>query len=453
MKLLSQFKNRYNNITYKIYETNNGVKVLHLDNPATINFDLAVIHSAGSAFEIQQGVPRGTAHFLEHMLFNPNTYFRSLDDINRFEQGNKERPTLHINAYTHKKYIMFVGHTNEKGTDRIFERIEKIYDFPKEKFTRYINKERNVILAEKSRKRRKKDNNTFMFLDFMFKGIADEFSGDVLGEEEDIKAITINDLEKYYKNKILSGTSVISIQSNGEFNDEIVNRIEKLSSIFSNRENKNLRDITIKNNWRVGVFSDKKENGISIYFEYFYDLKKKVDYKHSVVSFLSARLLDWLGHNILREKKGLIYSFSLSKNNAYSFKYNIYEYGWTTEKDKFVNTLEEYYTLLYVTTFKFLNSKKGKEWFEDAISTYIFPKTASYDPSLAEGVAMDLLEDRELFNYNLAVKQAKSISIKDIEVYIKEQIEIPPHIWIEGDIDKKEARDIVKNSSFGKKFN
>jgi len=232
MKLLSQFKNRYNNITYKIYETNNGVKVLHLDNPATIDFDLAVIHAAGSAFEIQQGVPRGTAHFLEHMLFNPNTYFRSLDDINRFEQGNRERPTLHINAYTHKKYIMFVGHTNEKGTDRIFERIEKIYDFPKEKFSRYINKERNVILAEKSRKRKKKDNSTFMFLDFMFKGIADEFTGDTLGEEMDIKAITINDLEKYYKNKILSNTSVISIQSNGEFNNQIINRIEKLSSIF-----------------------------------------------------------------------------------------------------------------------------------------------------------------------------------------------------------------------------
>lgn len=453
MKLLSQFKNRYNNITYKIYETNNGVKVLHLDNPATINFDLAVIHAAGSAFELGEQVPRGTAHFLEHMLFNPNTYFRSLDDINRFEQGNRERPTLHINAYTHKKFIMFLGHTNEKGRDRLIERLHKIYDFPKEKFARYINKERNVILAEKSRKKKKKDNTSLMFLDFLFKDSADEFTGDTLGEEEDIRGITINDLERFFKNKILSGKSVIAIQSKGEFNDEITKKIETLSSIFSSKDRTEFRDIPLVNNWKVGVFKDKQENGISIYFEYFNNYEKKVDYKDRVVSFLSAKLLDWLAHNILREKKGLIYSFSLSKNNAYSFKYNIYEYGWTTEKDKFVNTLEEYYTLLYVTTFKFLNSKKGKEWFEDAISTYIFPKTASYDPSLAEGVAMDLLEDRELFNYNLAVKQAKSISIKDIEVYIKEQIEIPPHIWIEGDIDKKEARDIVKNSSFGKKFN
>jgi len=201
------------------------------------------------------------------------------------------------------------------------------------------------------------------------------------------------------------------------------------------------------------LFSDKKENGISIYFEYFYELEKKIDYKDRVVSFLTARLLNWLSHNILREKKGLIYSFSIAKNNVYSFKYYTYEYGFTTEKEKFINTLEEYYNLLYDTTFKFLKSKKGKEWFEDAISTYVFPKTASYDSALAEEIAIDLLEDRELFNYNLAVNKAKKITIKDIEEFLKTQLDIPPHVWIEGNIEKKKAKDILRNSSFGKRFN
>ncbi len=32
-------------------------------------------------------------------------------------------------------------------------------------------------------------------------------------------------------------------------------------------------------------------------------------------------------------------------------------------------------------------------------------------------------------------------------------INIPPHIWIEGNINKKEIKDIVNKSLFGKRFN
>ena len=32
-------------------------------------------------------------------------------------------------------------------------------------------------------------------------------------------------------------------------------------------------------------------------------------------------------------------------------------------------------------------------------------------------------------------------------------INIPPHIWVEGNINKKEIIEIVNKSSFGKRFN
>jgi len=452
MKLLKQFKNRYDNITYKIYETDNGVKVLHLDNPATINFDLAVIHAAGAAFEIQEDVPRGTAHFLEHMLLNPNSYFRTQDDINRFEQGSKERPALDINAFTNKKNIIFEGHSHQKGALRIIDRFEKIYDFPKKKFSNLLEKERGIILAEKSRKLKKKSNASIMYMEHMFKGIADEFTGDTLGEEEDIKAIMINDLEKYYHNRILGSNAVISIQSNGELSKRIIDRIESFSKRFTFSPNLGIRDIKLKNEWRIGVFQDKRENGISIYFEYFEDILKKQNYKLTTVNFITAKLLEWLAFNILREKMSLIYNFSVAKTQNFSFKYSIYAYSFTTERSKIVTTLDEFYNLIYTEAFKFLKSKKGKEWFDDMISMYIFPKTTIYDSGLGEGIAIRMLEGRDIFNYNLAVKKAKELSIKDIQEYLKEQLEIPPHIWVEGDINKKEIRDILISSSFGKRF-
>ena len=67
MKLISSFKNKYDNITYNIYESSNGVKVTHLQNPSTINFDFSVIHLAGCSFEKNQKVP-GDNSLLEHML-------------------------------------------------------------------------------------------------------------------------------------------------------------------------------------------------------------------------------------------------------------------------------------------------------------------------------------------------------------------------------------------------
>jgi predicted Zn-dependent peptidase len=452
MKLISSFKNKYDNITYKTYETSNGIKVLHLDNPSTINFDLSVLHSAGCAFEKAQNVPKGTAHFLEHLLLNPNSYFKDQDEINKFEQGTLQRPALDINGNTNKKCIVFEGHSNEKGTQRILERFEKIYDFPKDKFSTLLEKERNVILAEKSRKVKKSENNGLMYLDFMFNGIADEFTGDTLGEIEDIKSITIDDLEKYYKDQLLSGYTVISIQSRGELKEDVVKSIDSISKRFSSSSKGFFRDFNLENQLKVGVFRDKRANGITVYFDYIDKNTQKVDYEKDVLSYVCSKLLSWLSFNILREKKGLIYNFSRFKTANLSFYYNIYSYSFTTEKEKFKKTLEEYFNLVFSETFKFLKSKKGVEWFEDVISDYIFPTTVIYESDRAELNAIWLLEKQEIFNFNKAVERAKTLTIEDLEKYIKKEFEIPPHIWIEGDMSKKELEGVVKESSFNKKY-
>jgi len=453
MKLISQFKNKYNNITYNTYQLKNGMKVLHLDNPATVNFDFALIHKAGSAYETEECVPNGTAHFLEHMLLNPNDTFKTKDQINRFEQGGIDRPNIFINAFTNRKYIVFSGNGHEDGKKRILERLGSIYQFPKRKFGNQMEKERGIILAEKSRKLKKENDNYLMSLEFLFKGIQDEFTGDVLGEIEDIKNISVDDLEGYFKSKITFNNTVISIQSNGVLDKKTEKILEDISEKLPKREVKEDRDIKLENRYRVGSFTDKRENGVSVAFIYFRKDISKIDYNLRLKEYLFIKLLDWLSFEILREKKSLIYGFSPFKNLNNSFEYILYGYKFTTEKEKVEETIEEFYRLMYEYTFRFLKTKKGKEWFEDALSTYIYPKTAVYDNTLAEGVATTVVENKEIFNYNKAVREAKKIKIGDIKDFLNMQLDILPHIWIEGNINKKEVSDIIKSSSFEKRFN
>lgn len=453
MKLISQFSNKYNNITYKRYELSNGIQLLHLDNPATIDFDFALIFKAGTSFEIGEEVPKGTAHFLEHMLLNPNSTFKTKEEVDRFEQGTKERPAIYSNGYTTRKNIFFTCHSNEQGYMRVLERLESILEFPKKKFSNMLEKEKGIILAERSRKSKKEKDGSLMSLEFLFKDIQDEFAYDVLGELEDIKNIRIDDLEKFFKNRFVTGNCVLTIQSNGELSKSIENKIEEISKrIPAGNMNKH-REVILENKWRVGTFVESKANGISVDFIYFDKKQSKIDYKQYGIEYVTGRLMDWLAFDILREKMSLIYDFSVYRVANLSYDYDLSGFRFTTEKEKTPKMLEELHTLLFKTTFTFLKSKRGKEWFDDVISTYVFPRTTKFNEELAEGAATPLLEDGEIFNSNTAVREAKKITIQDIKENLTKRLNIPPHIWVESDISKKEMSKIIEESPFAKRFN
>ena len=453
MKLISQFSNKYNNITYKTYELENGIKLLHLDNPATVDFDFAIIFKAGSSFEIKEGVPKGTAHYLEHMLLNPNSTFKTKAEIDKFEQGNKDRPAIYTNAYTTRKNIYLTCHANELGDIRVLDRMESLLQFSKRKFSSQMEKERGIILAEKSRKPKKEKDSYLMNLEFLFKDILDEFAYDVIGESEDIKKVSIDDLEKFYKNKFVSGNSVIAIQSNGNLRKAISNRIEEIAKNIPKGDKQNHRVVDLKNRWRVGTFTEDRANGVSISFIYYNKIQKKIDYKQYALEYIYGRLLDWLAYDTLREQLSLLYDFSVFRIGNMSYDYNISGFRFVTEKEKAPKMLEELYMLLYTTSFIFLKSKRGKEWFDDVISTYIFPRTSKFNEELAENAIATLLEESEIFNLNTAVREGKKITLSDVREFFKKRLEIPPHIWIESDMTQTQMDILVTNSPFSKRFN
>ncbi len=452
MQLISKFKNRYNNITYKLYELENGVKFLHLINPATIDFDIAIVVKAGAAYELKENVPRGTAHFLEHMLLNPNETFTSKEEIDRFEQGNRYRPSIFTNAYTSKKNIYFTGHSNRKGANRLLKRLESEIQFPKEIFEKYMEKERNVILAERSRKAKKEKDGYLMSLEFLFKEKLPEFTEDVLGEMSDIKDITLDHLEKYFRNRFVSGNTAFTIQSQEELSPVMIKKLEKLARKFPKGKSDTFRKIKLENEWRVGTFHEERATGISLSFIYFSPQKEKIDYKEYAIENIFSKLIDWLGYDILRERLALIYDLTPFRVHHASFHYNMQGFRFVTEKEKIGLMLKELYKLTHETTFEFLNSQKGKEWFDDVISSFIFPRTVKFDPEIAEGAITAVLEGDEIFNSNKFVKASKEVTIKDLENFLKERLEIPPHIWIESDLQEKEMQEILEDSSFKKKF-
>lgn len=453
MKLIAQFSNKYNNITYKTYELDNGIKLLHLDNPATVDFDFALVFKAGSSFEIRGEVPKGTAHFLEHMLLNPNSTFKTKEEIDRFEQGNKERPAIYTNAYTTRKNIYITGHSNEQGDMRVLDRMESILQFPKKKFSNQMEKERGIILAEKSRKSKKEKDSYLMSLEFLFKDIQDEFTYDILGESEDIKSIDIDHLEKFFKERFVTGNCAFTIQSNGELRKAVVNRLEEISKKIENGAMDRLRKVNLENKLSIGTFTEERANGISVSFIYFDKEERKIDYKKYAIEYIYGRLLDWLSYDILRERMSLVYDFSVFRIGNLSFDYSMSGFRFVAEKEKTPKMLEELYTVLHTTSFLFLKSKRGKEWFDDVISTYIFPRTTKFNEELAENAVTALLEESEIFNSNIAVREAKKITIEDVKEYLKERLELPPHIWVESDLKQEEMENIIKESSFYKKFN
>ena len=307
-------------------------------------------------------------------------------------------------------------------------------------------------MAEKSRRVKAEKDAYLQSIIYLFKDTQPEFIHDPLGEVGDIKSININHLEKYFKKRFVTGNTVFAIQSKGELNSRVVKKIEEISKYFPKGDCSNFREIQFNNEYKVGVFHDESSNGVGISFIYFEKEGREINYKSMVKRYISGRLISWLAFDKLREKKHLIYDFSTFK--VYSLTYNSFFYGFkfTTEKKKTKDMLEVLYILLNEDIFKFLESKKGKERFDDIISSYIFPQTTIFSDTEAENSATNILEKDIVMNGNISVREAKKISLKDVVEDIKQWINIPPHIWIESDMSKRDMLNIFKDSSFEKKY-
>ncbi len=152
MKIIKKWVDTNEKTTNYRYSLDNGMEFVHAVNPRSRECNFSVVVSGGMAFEEEIGVPQGTAHFLEHIIFgNPNNFLKTKDKFDSFTFGTKYRPGFSSNATTTRQYVYFYGHGNRKASKRILKYIYAVMNYPKKRIGGFIEKERNIILGELER--------------------------------------------------------------------------------------------------------------------------------------------------------------------------------------------------------------------------------------------------------------------------------------------------------------
>jgi predicted Zn-dependent peptidase len=208
----------------------------------------------------------------------------------------------------------------------------------------------------------------------------------------------------------------------------------------------------MKNQKDLGYFFDEHTTGTTIEFLHFDDYEGAINYKREAETNLLHKLIHKLGFDILREKKGLIYDLSASISMSYSASNAVDGINFVTENKKIKEMLEAIDKLIYKDLEHFIKSEDGTRWLEHVLSKFIYPTTISYNSDLANSIATTYFETGELYNYNKYVEEAKKITKERIIELIHEFQNIPPHIWVESNLPKKEVEKVVKESTLWKRF-
>lgn len=447
-KIIQKWKNRFYGSKNYIYKYPNGLRVALAVHNATVDFAMSIVIKGGSSFERSVGVPQGTAHFLEHILAgNPNKYLTSINALDEYEFGNKKRPAIFTNASTSARCLYFYGSANENGMERIVDSLMYKIDFPIETISKYIEKERKIIIAELKRLDKEEKDEALLSRRFIIGDIAPEFAERIIGTEESINSITIEDLVKYYNNVFTTDNIVISAQCSENIHKQVINYISKYQNVLSNNKSTLvINDVNLENKSRFGIFHDEKSNGVSLSIFSLEHKEKEWDYRRNVLDFIESGLIWKLGKDILREKKGIVYSIN-KVDVPIHWGWAVRGFKFTVEFSNFEEALEECYRLIQSYWSDFLATSHGKKWFADRISSYIFPRTQAYNVDYAESLAVNELFDVPYFDFAKEIKAAKSITINDLINRMEEHAKIPHHMWISSHVENEKISKIVENSS------
>jgi predicted Zn-dependent peptidase len=453
MKKLQTFTDTLTKITHTIYELDNGIKIFHAKNPSSIEYVLSVIIRAGSSFENINKVPHGTAHFLEHILSgNPNKIFKTKFEMDKFRSGTKKEPRINYNAITHHKYIHFFSFGNEKASKKVNIWMKSMLDYPTENISKYIEKERKIILAEQSRKNKEEFDNYLQFIKFLYNHQENNFTYRILGEKEDIKKIGTKDLKNFLKNQFFTQKGIITVQTGRDLKQSEIKEIEEIGNLFKpQKTNKNVNPEFVKEK-RVQHFTNNQMEGVYLDLIFFQPYRKKINYKEEVLKRLFRSLINKVSHDYLREELGLIYSSKIFTDFYLNFREMVIGYEMSIEPKNFNKTLTALNNVIDKKLKEFLNSKEGKIWFESLISSYIFPQNLPYQTNYAELKALPLIEDCEVFEMDKAVEKALTINIEDVLEYSNKFFSQTPIFWIESDRKDDKYIKILKQSKLYNRF-
>lgn len=206
-----------NNKLITSFKLDNGLRVvLDYRKVGFINIGCGI--RAGSVYENDTNA--GTAHFLEHMLFEGTQKYPDSKSLAESLEGIGGRS----GAFTDREYVYFSVKIGKEYFNKGLDYLSDILFNPKLD-EKAIQKEKNIILEEK---KKRDDNPETVVWDSWFKwmfGDKSSFGNPIIGTEEAIRKINKNGLRTYLDTFYQPNNMVLSIV--GEFSQKDAKRLIK----------------------------------------------------------------------------------------------------------------------------------------------------------------------------------------------------------------------------------
>lgn len=437
MKIIGKNKDKNYQAENTIYLLKSGLRVVHTAKKALKDVSVKIIFLGGTYFEHNLKVPFGTAHFLEHMLCNPNRVLDSRDKMDLYKFGTRKIPSIYTNAYTSHRVLLIEGAAHVKGLEKITNYISWQLDMPLSNLEKEFENEKKIILAELFRMPKIEKDSGYQYAQFAFGKVQPEFSSRIIGTVESINQITVKDLVYVYKRIINSKNCVLTIQtpvgidisSSVEVIDKSLKKVSTGTPIP-----KSVKVSPLFNKFDFKFFLNEQSRSILLSFGYFEDVMFTNNYSDYVLNYLFRQMLSHTGFNFFREKENLTYSFDVFLNFR-PWRTRNYGFSLSFDPTNYVKVLYKIEEFLQKIIPEFLLSDKFSKWFESTISEYLFPGTSEYNPNYSENIGIKLLtkEFEEFYSVDKSIEIAKNLKKEEFINYVSRILKsyfFKPKVWV-----------------------
>lgn len=283
----------------KIFKFPSGLRLAYKYSPAVHSVGIAVMTAVGSGNEIADN--NGISHFIEHM------YFKGTNDKSSFEIVEYvDGIGAQINAFTSKQTTCFYTLSIDTEAENCIKILSEIL-FESTFDKTEMEREKGVVLEEISMC---EDDNDDVVLDMLAEG----YFGDnplgrtILGERDNVKNFTREDLIDYISKNYCAESSVVSIVGNIPF-DKAKDLAEKyFEGKFSSNCKRNWHDVRHETKkTALCKFKDIEQSNIAIAFPAF-EYDSKLSMAEALVNTIVGGGMSSRLFQEVREKRGLAYN-------------------------------------------------------------------------------------------------------------------------------------------------
>jgi predicted Zn-dependent peptidase len=462
IKKLDKWKYRTYGSTNHLFQFENGVRLVVCEYPTSQEFVMHVIIHGGSYVEEQLGVENGTAHFVEHMLTNPNNHLETFDEQDHYRFGTKKRPSIFTNAATTIQDMRFYGNVHKAGSARLVDDLTWQIQYPIDRLPEFIERERKIILAEEARDKRDGRDKGLHLTKFVLKDKYKDFQRKVIGTEKSIKKISLKDILKYINNVFVPERVIIAIQMDKLPDKKLMAKIEELANSFtSDKADKKLKlsykHEELNNKYDVTHFKDTDYKNLLLQGfivipelegnKYTPEMMKELVLRDIVSSVIGYRLF-----KKLREENHLVYNadtYSSYLTRDWIASGFIIE----CQVENLVEVLKETSELLDTDIESFLYKSEGQKWLTNYISSLIFKLNTVYSRDVSKSIALDVVSGVSPYKWDsvLYSKTVKQIKINEIVEYYLNKIKGNKlRFWAYSPYDDKLIINTIKGCNLGK---